>query len=163
MENFKGFTLIEIIIVLGIIGILSGFGIAKYNTYTQQLVLRNQAKKIVDFIELAKKKAISADLYQDCSNFLGYQVVINAGTFLLNFNCDGTYTTLQSYPTTMTDGVTAITGIGNFDFLPLGIGTNLTINSIRLKNSKLDPPNQCIDISISPIGIINIDETLISC
>lgn len=157
-SNSQGYTLIEIIIILGIISILSGIVIAKYNTYNQQLVLKNQAKKIADVIELTKKKAISADLYQDCSNFQGYQVVVNASTFLLNFNCGGVYTTVQNY--LMTNNVTAIVGTGNFNFLPLGTTTNLTINSIRLKNSKI---NQCIDISISPIGIININETLFSC
>lgn len=153
-----GYTLIEILVVLGIVTILSGFGIARYNTFTQQLILKNQAKKIVDVIELAKKKATSADLYQDCSDFQGYQVVINANTFLMNFNCGGTYTTIQNY--SMTSNVAVTSGTGSLNFLPLGIGTNLAINSLRLKNSKTD---QCIDISISPIGIINIDETLIGC
>ena len=156
--NSRGYTLIEIIVVLGIVTILSGFGIAKYNTHTQQLTLKNQAKNLVEVIELAKKKAVSGDLYQDCSDFQGYQVVVNANTFLMNFNCGGVYQTIQNY--SMANSITTVAGIGNFNFLPLAIGTNLTVNSLRLKNSKID---QCIDISISSIGIINIDETLISC
>lgn len=160
-SNSRGYTLIEIIVILVIIGIMSGFGMAKYNTYTQQLVLKNQAKEIANVVELAKKKAISADLYQDCSNFQGYQVAINSNNFLLNFNCGGTYITVQSYQ--MTSSVTITAGTGNFNFPPLGNGTNLTINSLRLKNSKLDPPKQCMDISISPIGVVDINETLISC
>lgn len=156
--NSRGYTLIEIIVVLGIVTILSGFGIAKYNTYTQQLTLKNQAKNLVEVIELAKKKAVSGDLYQNCSDFQGYQVVVNANTFLMNFNCGGVYQTIQNY--SMANSITTIVGIGNFNFLPLAIGTNLTVNSLRLKNSKID---QCIDISISSIGVINIDETLISC
>ena len=158
MDSNKGYTLVEIIVVIGIIGVLSGIGIAKFNTYNQQLILKNQAKKIVEVIELAKKKAVSGNLYQSCSDFQGYRVVINASSFVLNFNCGGVYETIQDY--LMTSNVTTIIGTGNLDFLPLGVGTNLTINLLRLRNSKID---QCIDISISSIGIVNINEILISC
>jgi prepilin-type N-terminal cleavage/methylation domain-containing protein len=157
-SRHSGFTLIEILVVLSIIGILSSIGIAKYNTYTQQLILKNQARKIVDVFELAKKKAVSAELYQDCADFKGYRVVTSSSSFLLAFNCGGVYTTVQNFP--MTSNITLITGTGNFNFLPLGAGDNLTINSLRLKSSKI---NQCIDISISPIGVLNINDTLISC
>jgi prepilin-type N-terminal cleavage/methylation domain-containing protein len=163
MDSYKSsrrssFTLIEILIVLAIIGIISSIGIAKYNTYTQQLVLKNQAKKIVQVIELAKKKSVSGDLYQDCIDFQGYRVIIGSDNLSLLFNCGGVYSTVQNY--SMTSNISTITGTGNFDFLPLGAGNNLTINSIRIKNSKI---NQCIDIFISSIGIINITDTLISC
>jgi len=154
----SGFSLIEILVVLSVIGILSGFGIAKYNTYTQQLILKNQARKIANIFELAKKKAVSAELYQDCADFQGYRIETSTDNFSLLFNCGGVYTTVQSFQ--MTSNITLLTGTGNSDFLPLGAGNNLMFNSLRLKNSKI---NQCIDITISPIGILNINDTLISC
>jgi len=169
--NSQGYTLIEIVIVLGIITILSGFGIAKYNAYNQQLILKNQAKKLADVFELTKKKAMSSELIVTpfvtpptyCTNFIGYQIEIAPLFYKLEYGCNGVYSTIvQTYdfPT----NISATQGTGIFTFSPLGTGTNLTINSIRLKNSKIDDINhQCIDISISPIGIVNINETLISC
>jgi len=157
-RNKFGFTLIELLIFLTIISIFSTVGLAYYNNYNQQVRLRSDVKKLVDVIDLAKKKAYSSDLYQPCSNFLGYRVIINEFSYLLRFNCGGSYQTVQSY--NFDTNVRAVSGTGNFNFKPLGLGTNLTINSIRLKNSVI---NQCLNISISSIGIINVNETLISC
>jgi hypothetical protein len=76
----------------------------------------------------------------------------------LKFACAGAYQNIQTYDLESSDSV--ILGNGDFDFPPLGINTNLSISLIRLKNSVI---NQCLDISISPIGIISLDGTLFAC
>ena len=154
----KAFTLIELIIILSLIMIFSTLSLAAYNNYNEQVKLKTEAKKLAQVIDLAKKKAYSSDLYQACSNFLGYQVTVGAASYSLRFNCGGSYQTVQGYSF---DGkVSVVSGIGSLNFPPLGLNTNITINSIRLKNSMT---NQCLDISVSPIGVVEVNETLISC
>jgi len=157
-KNKQGFTLIEIIVSLSIMAILGTFGLARYNTFNQQQKLKNEAKKFVVVLELAKKKAVASDLYQDCNNFNGYRVTLTANNYSLNFVCNSTNQLIQNY--TFDTNITTTVGTGNFFFPPMGAGMNLTINSIRLRNSKI---NQCINISISTIGLFDIDNSLISC
>ena len=138
--------------------IFSTVGLAYYNNYNQETKLKSDAKKLVGIIELSKKKAYSSALKESCSDFSGSRVTINAGSYSFSFGCGGSYETVQSY--SFSTSITATIGTGNLDFKPLGLGTNLTINSIRLKNSII---SQCLDITISPIGIVEMNETLFSC
>ena len=61
MDKSKGFTLIEIIIVITILVLFSGLSIASYNNYTEQQKLETDTKKIVDVLELTRKKANTND------------------------------------------------------------------------------------------------------
>ena len=63
MDKSKGFTLIELIVVMGILSIFSGIFLARYNENASQLKLKNEAKKLIDVLELAKKKALNGDLF----------------------------------------------------------------------------------------------------
>ncbi|KKP68400.1 MAG: hypothetical protein UR68_C0017G0013 [Candidatus Roizmanbacteria bacterium GW2011_GWA2_35_19] len=158
VKNKFGFTIIELLISISIILIFSGISLPYYNKYSQEIKLQNEVKKLISVIELAKKKAISSDLYQSCDNFSGYKIIINADNYSFRFGCAGVYQNVQTYnfPT----NISVISGTGNFTFKPLGIGTNIAIGAIRLKNSSL---NQCLEISITTNGILetgNIDSCL---
>ena len=158
-KNSKGFTLIELIITLSIILLFVSLTIPRYNTYTQQLRLKNDAQRISDIIELAKKKAITSDLYdKNCAQFNGYRITVDANSYIMKFGCSGAYQNIETY--SFDSNITAISGTGDFNFPALGLNTNLAINSIRLKNSSL---SQCVDITISKIGIIEINGALIDC
>ena len=160
MDKNRGFTLIEFIVVISIALLFLGFTLPRYNDYGSQLKLKNDAKKLIDVFELAKKKAISGDLYdKNCSDFTGYRTTIVGGTaYSLNFCCSGSCSSVQEY--NLSGEVAFASGIGNCNFTPLMIYPNFVGNSIRLRNSMI---NKCIDISISPIGVIELNETLISC
>ena len=43
------------------------------------------------------------------------------------------------------------------------ISPSFISNTIRLKNSAISGTNQCIDISVSLIGIVELNETLVGC
>ena len=62
MDKNKAFTLIELLVVSVIILTFSGTILAQYNQQTQQLKLKNEAKKMIDVMELAKKKAVTSEL-----------------------------------------------------------------------------------------------------
>ena len=55
----KGFSLIELLIVMGIIGTLGAAGIASFSTFSKREKLSTEVKKLVDVIEVTKNKAIA--------------------------------------------------------------------------------------------------------
>ncbi|MBI5123745.1 hypothetical protein HZA75_07840 [Candidatus Roizmanbacteria bacterium] len=156
----KSFTLIELLIVASITLIFLGVSLVQYNTYTEQTKLINDGKKLLDVIELAKKKALSSDLQdKNCSNFTGYRLTLNANNYSLIFCCNSICTTNTNIYNFNTN-ISIFSGTGNLSFPPLMTGANITINSVQLKNSAI---NKCINISISSIGVVELNETLIGC
>lgn len=160
MDKNRGFTLIEFIVVISIALLFIGVALPRYNDYGSQLKLKNDAKKVIDVFELAKKKALSGDLFdKNCADFTSYRATIVGGsTYSLNFCCAGSCSSVQEY--NLSSNITFTSGIGNYNFTPLMIRPNFVANSIRLRSSTI---NKCIDISISPIGVIELNETFISC
>jgi len=163
-----GFTFIELLIVLSIILISSSIGLASFNSYNQQLKLKTEAKKLANILELAKKKSESSELIPTlnpnlsyCNDFNGYKVELTSTSYTLKYTCNHNDTIIQTYnfPSSIT-----YTG-GNYDFVfpALGLNTNITLNSIILKNNNINDTNKCINISISVNGIIQINDNLISC
>ena len=162
MKKSKGFTLIELLVVVSIMLIFIGGTLAQYNTFTEQTKLKNDGKKLVDVLELAKKKALTSDLQdKNCTNFTGYRLTLNTNNYSLIFCCGSncaTPTTIGTY--NFNTNVSIFSGTGNLNFPPLMTGANITINSVQLKNSII---NKCVTISISAIGIIELNETLATC
>ena len=158
-KKSKGFTLIEILVVTTITLIFLGVGLVQYNTYTEQAKLKNEGKKLVDVLELAKKKALSADLQdKNCINFTGYRVTISPpSTYSFKFCCAPTCTVVQSY-TIPTSNITITAGADDYDFSPLMTSPIFVSDTISLRNSAI---SKTINISISPIGVIELDETLL--
>ncbi len=160
-----GFTLIELLVVISIMLIFIGSTISQYNNYTEQTKLKNEAKKLVDVLELAKKKALSAELVGSCDNFTGYKVTLSTNNYSLIFCCNSGCSdpaTVNTYAFNNAN-ISNLTGAATLNFPPLMSDVNLTVGSIRLKNSAINTANKCIDISISAIGIVELDEMLVGC
>lgn len=159
VKNNQAFSMIELLISISIILLFSGIAIPNYIRLSQQLKLKSNVHKLIDNIELAKKKAISSDLYDtSCSQFDGYRISLNNNNYIFSFGCAGAYQNIATYD--LDTNLEVTTGTGNLDFPALGTNINITINSVRIKNNTL---NQCMDFTISPIGIITINESLIDC
>src|SRR3990167_11393660 len=58
----KGFSLIELIIVISIIIIFSGFSLAAYNNFNEDRRLDEEASKLVDVFNLAAKKSAAGEI-----------------------------------------------------------------------------------------------------
>lgn len=138
--------------------VFSGLTLAQYNTYTEETKLRTDAKKLIDVLELAKKKALSADLQdKDCTDFTGYKVRITPpSTYSLLFCCSVNCSSIQTFY--LADKNTIITGAIDYNFLPLMANLKFNVADILLNNSII---NKSIKVTISPIGIISLDETLL--
>jgi type II secretory pathway pseudopilin PulG len=155
----KAFTLIEVVISIGIIIVFAALVMPRYNDYNNELKLKKETRRIMSTIELAKKKALSSDLYNpSCTSFEGYRVEVAANSFTLHFMCEGAQQMIQSYP--LDSNVSITTGTGNMDFAPIGANTSIPIGTIRLRNDSI---GKCIDITVTPLGIVSTNDTLFAC
>jgi Tfp pilus assembly protein FimT len=151
------FTLIEIIIILGILLISTGISLSFYNRFNQETDLEVEVNKITDLINLAKKKSMSYDISlagEDCQ-FSGFQIFfpsnnqyqlqlccrsdclenVNLNSFKLKLNI-----ILMNYPSAIT-------------FFPT-LGKTDKDYSLIVKHNLI---NKCKQININKEGVVNIN------
>lgn len=167
MDNYKkrGFTLIELIIVITIITLFSGLTIAQFNSFSEKQKLKTEAQKFASMLELARKKTIAHNTIPSCvDNFNGYKVTFSPNSYSLSYCCAGdcTYSSIQSV--NLPSAIQLVGSIDHIQFVPNFQGTDLTASKdIHLKNTVLGGANKCMKITVTTNGIVTIDETLISC
>lgn len=160
----QSFTLIEIIVVLAIMGLMTGLVLSRYNDFTQTKLLSNNVRRAIDILELAKKKANSGDASASCTQFNGYKFLISSTTrFSLNKNCESNVDTLiQIY--NLDGGLQFKNGANEsvlFRVLSRGaaISTGANPYIITIKNTAVSPA-KCSDITVIPeTGLIDISGT----
>ncbi|MCA9372240.1 prepilin-type N-terminal cleavage/methylation domain-containing protein [Candidatus Woesebacteria bacterium] len=154
-----GFTILEIIFVLIIIGIFTGLGATSYNYSSQKQLLESDAEFVNELFAKARSNT-TARLIEDlsCTNFQGYtvSVVPSSQTFSLIQTCDTT-TEVESY--TLVESI--VTNPISNDLVlftyPLG-----NINSARTITLKKENISRCLDLDIDTLGNITQGE-LYSC
>ncbi len=155
MEIEKGYTLIEIILVVAIIALFSGLTLAYYNNFNEDRRLTAEAKQLVDVLNLAYKKANSADLTPNsaCTTFAGYDVVFYTGSpssYKLFFNC-GTDQMVSQY--NLANGIViSNTTAKSILFKPLSAGTDLTAPATITITNNIS--GKCKKMQINPAGTI---------
>ena len=79
----RGFTLVEMMVVIAIMGIVGGMVFVNYRGNERQVVLDNAAAKVAQDIRRARELALRAGLF-NCqppgTEFKGYGIYFNAGT-----------------------------------------------------------------------------------
>ena len=145
----KGFTLVELMVVFGIIGILTSMGIASYSAYNATQIMKTTRSEIVNMLSTAKSRSISHVKPPECgtASLSGYKVSFTNNTYSMAVICEVNEFTIQSkqLPTTVvfdsgtpssitfqlstgitsTDSVISFTGYG--DTLKIAVGTTGTI------------------------------------
>ena len=90
----KGFTLIELIVVIVIMILLSGAGLAAYNYMNQRQLVRRAGSAVTDLLRLAQTKTLTGEKPSIGScitdNLDGYQVRVDGKEFILEVVCGGT-------------------------------------------------------------------------
>lgn len=87
--RIKGFTLIEIIIIIAIISLLFASSIAYYVQFSEQKKLTTEVQKLDDILHLMQKKAMAGEaVSEECESFSGYQVRFSGNTYSTHFCCE---------------------------------------------------------------------------
>lgn len=159
----KSFTIVELIVVLSIIAIFLGLGMANYQNYQQETLLKQESKNFVENFELTKKKAFSSELYDlNCINFNGYRLVINPDnkSYDIFFGCNNSYSKIQTFNLPENIVFQSIP-VSNFYFPPMldGFFINQVVN-LRIKNNST---GKCVNVFINRKGVVRIDDLLVDC
>lgn len=151
----SSFTLLEIIIVSGIIALLSGFALARFNLLREKQKLDTQVQKLVQFLELARTKALSGDISL-CS--AGPLITQRLSQFAITVDSTNSYIfepkcASQPEPTkyrqTIESGVVFLTPTVHISFDTKG-HTPATF-CLPLQNNSI---NACSYVAVSAVGLI---------
>lgn len=164
MGKNNGFTLLELTIVVSIILLFSAFSIANYTSFNEEKKLEQEAKKIVDTLNLASKKASSGD--SSCIDFRGYQVTFTTLNYTLQSLCappgqGPTPTPVQTQTLPLGLAITPPSP-STILFKPLTSGTNLSSTATITVKLSTTSQNKCISITVSTIGTVT-EEPKVPC
>lgn len=151
----KSFTIIELIIVVAITIILTGVGLASYNSFTQDKKLDGDVQKFTDVVELARKKAQSGDA-TECGSvdpaitprLEKYSVVVDSSSsYRLVANCPGAAPTPINFQ--LDSSIQLQAPYPTVDFMPLSAVT--TASCFILKNTS---SSKCKYVKVESSGAI---------
>lgn len=124
-----GFTLIELIITITIIGILVGFGISAYGKARDRQIGQSAGEKIVSILQ--ENQTIASIGKKDCNDkYLGQQVIMSSPNIIKTRSlCEGGGQGVET--TTNIDGITALSN-ATIIFNPLSLGINLGASTLTI-------------------------------
>jgi prepilin-type N-terminal cleavage/methylation domain-containing protein len=171
----KGFTIIELIIVLAIISISATAGYVSYTRTFQSSTLKKDAQDFGNLISIAKDRTIRLDMTPNtaCTQFRGYDVLLSTATvphtYQLRFICHvgaaDVYTPiLPQYTLTTTNffGVANGTRVpfyepyGCVDSTPPDADCVNGSSTIKIQNPNIT--NQCITVTVNNLGVITVGD-----
>lgn len=121
-KSDAGYTLIELLITLTIVGLLFGFGFVNFRDYSRRQHLASVATAIKGDLRLAQEKALSGEMPTGCTNLAGYDFNTSPNSYQILANCvaDVVVKTVA-----LPADITASATYGTVSFKVLGSGTSL--------------------------------------
>ncbi len=104
----KGFTLIELVVTVGISLAITGGIIVNYNSYNQTQTLKQAALTLKNDFRFIQAKANTGEKPAGCSTLTGWDITFALGSYSYRANCNGTPTG-TSTTITLPYGVTITT------------------------------------------------------
>ncbi len=122
----RGFTLLELLVVIGIIGALTSIGLASYSSYTTGQAIQIASADMMHMLNRAKSSSLSQVKQPQCgaNPITGYQVsfTVPGPAYTMSVRCNNT-----TYPVTSKElptGVTFANGSTTMIFFPVLKGTS---------------------------------------
>lgn len=172
-EESLGFSLVELLIVIFVMGLIFSVGVANYRDFSRRKQIEAVANQVKSDLELAKQNALSGVKpdHVNCNSpniLLGYRLVFQPTGYTVQANCSaggplGSFIDVKSI-FSLPYGVTLSSNILNdctnpvdgdsIQFLPRGNGTNLAgSNCFRIRFS-IDGSSFNRDIIVEKSGSI---------
>ena len=149
-KNFKGYTLIELLVGLSIIAIIFSVGLAGYREFSRRQALTGVSKQLKADLRLAQQLALTGQKPEDvsCNTLDGYIFSrVSASSYRLLADCAGIATPYVYKEVDLGTDITLTSTNTNFTFKVLGQGTDLTaINTITLTHTSGNQNSMVIGI-----------------
>lgn len=124
LDSKKGFSLVELMIVIALIGIIAGIAVPSYQSYTRKSNFKSAVREVTSDLFYAKERGISENR--------NYRVsfTVDSGTYLVQRETTtaGTYETVQTRDISLGDNIkvtsAAFGGNTYIDFQPRGTCTS---------------------------------------
>lgn len=164
----NSFTLVEIMVVTGILLTAVGFGTARWGDYTNRRKLADEVKEVMGVMNLASKRAVAGDSGTSCADFQGFQVAVTtAGAYTVRRCCEGACNSAQStvqethqLPAGLTFSQPTANTTYLFNKLTQTVTANPSANlTVTVRSTALA---RCIPLTISPAGLIT-QQTEVAC
>jgi len=134
-----GFTFIELLIVVAIMGVLTSIGVASYNNFNDKRVVENAAAELKSNLSSTQSKAVNNEKPTSCADKVldgWYLEYINNSSYKTYAHCGGEVTEYDSKKINL-ERATFDNNFGIIQFKVLG-GTNLSADLSIGFNSGLE-------------------------
>lgn len=85
MKN--GYSLIELILVVGAILLIAAFGVARYNEFNERQNVQQAADTFISNLRLVQAKALAGDKPQGCTTLVGWTVEFGLKSYTMYVEC----------------------------------------------------------------------------
>ena len=81
-KKIKGFTILEVVIVLAIVGVVSAIGIPKFNSWNKDRIVKGEAERVRDIVV-----SINSQVQRGLYGFGQFEVSVSEG--IVSFSTNG--------------------------------------------------------------------------
>lgn len=159
MKSSRGFSIIEVIVVVAIIGLLLSIGVPSFFTWTQNLQIRTGAEAVLAGYNIAKNEAVrrNVNVEMSISNNTGWDVHTAADPATSLQSRDPNEGSVNVTSTILPNGAFTVTFNGMGRVAPNSDGsdtvTQLTFDNPQISNA---PDRKKLQVNISTGGAVRL-------